>query len=315
MVTTRMMNENSRILITGGGGYLGSKLAEKILPSGAQCYLLDKAFNTISRNLASHYPNLHLVVCDLAEKEFLRKVCQEVNPDHVFHFAASIDRTRDFGQLEEMWKINVGGTLNLLEALKELNYSSFTFASTSDVYGTKNPIPFHEEQIPCPVSPYSITKLMAEELLRSWSALNNKPFTIYRIFLFIGQDMPPTTFIGQLVDSLVKNTEFHMTKGAQRRDYLALNDLLHCMITLTGNPDANGEIINLCSGNSISMKEIADNAQLIGGYRLRVSESLPYRENEIWEIRGANEKLLRLLPGFEPEPISKAMLHLFSILP
>ena len=305
--------KNKRVLITGGGGYLGAKLTEKIAPTGCGCYLFDKCFNLISTTLSETYHNVHLFKGDITDKSGLMNAVKTIAPHYVFHFAASDNRSRDFSIFNDMWYINVQGTLNLLEALQEIPYESFGFSSTSDIYGPHNSLPFHEDQKPAPVSPYSMTKLMAEELIRTWSGIYHKPFTIFRIFLFMGPGMSSTTFMAQLYEAFVSNREFRMTRGKQKRDYLMIHDLLECIIGLTGNNDADGEIINLCSGTSVSMKEIADTVQKLSGHRLQVDYSLPNRENEIWEICGSNEKLKRLLPDFHPVPLMKGIRMLFQI--
>jgi nucleoside-diphosphate-sugar epimerase len=302
-----------KILITGGGGYLGSNLAGKMALKGAECFLFDLVFNTSSVKLSENFSDVHLIKGNLNDLQGLRKTCHDIAPTHVLHFAASLDRSRDFSIYNDISRINVGGTLNLLEALADIPYEFFGFSSTSDVYGTQNPLPFHEDQLPSPVSPYSLTKLMAEDLIRTWSDLYNKPFTIFRIFLFIGPEMPPNTFIGQLQQAYRNNTEFLMTKGEQRRDYLSLEDLLESISLVLYKKNANGEIMNICSGSSVSIKEIAGSIQEISGNRLRISDILPYRENEIWEIRGSNEKLKRLLPEFQPRSIINYINSLFTL--
>lgn len=297
------MNSRTKVLITGGGGYLGSQLGEKLASQGVDCYLMDRSFNAYSETLFSLMQNVHRVSVDLLDQEQLQKKCKEIAPGYIFHFAASLDRSRDFATFDQIRSINLDGLLNLLEALKEVPYAGFYFASTSDVYGTRNPLPFREDMQPEPISPYSLTKLMGEQLLRTWSTLHQKPFSIYRIFLFLGRHMPPTTFFGQLIEAIEQGKEFQMTKGRQKRDYLMLSDLLRCFTELMEVEEAVGETINLCSGISISMKEMVDNLHYRIGKEFKVNHSLPYREQEIWEIRGSNEKLKCLLPHFSPEPI------------
>lgn len=305
--------KESRFLITGGGGYLGSNLAKKLAPSGAECFLFDMAFNATSTLLGGNFSNVHLIEGNLNNLPELKKICVEIAPTHILHFAASLDRSRDFSIFENISKINVGGTLNLLEALSGIPYEFFGFSSTSDVYGTQNKLPFNEDQMPSPISPYSLTKLMAEELIRTWSGLYKKPFTIFRIFLFTGPDMPPTTFIGQLHQAFLNNEEFLMTKGEQLRDYLSIDDLLECITNISQKINANGEILNICSGSSVSLKEITNMVQSITGNRIKISDIIPYRENEIWEIRGSNDKLKKLLPEFHPESILKYIHSIFKI--
>jgi nucleoside-diphosphate-sugar epimerase len=305
--------DSNRIFITGGGGYLGSNLAKKMAPTGVECYLFDRAFNTTSIKLSESSSNVHLMEGDLNDLQRLIKTCQDILPTHILHFAASLDRSRDFSVYNDISRVNVGGTLNLLKALEDIPYEFFGFSSTSDVYGTQNTLPFHEDQLPSPVSPYSLTKLMAEDMIRTWSVLHDKPFTIFRIFLFIGPGMPPNTFIGQLQRAFRNNTEFLMTKGEQKRDYLSLEDLLESISLVLHKKNANGEILNICSGSSVSMKEIAGSVQEISGNCLRISDILPYRENEIWEIRGSNEKLKRLLPEFQPGSVINYINSLFTL--
>jgi nucleoside-diphosphate-sugar epimerase len=313
-VDEQIMNINkSKILITGGGGYLGANMAGKLAPSGVECILFDRMFNSFSLKLSESFSNIHLIEGDINDLPGLQKVCSNIVPTHILHFAASLDRSRDFSIFDRISKINVGGTLNLLEALKDVPYEFFGFSSTSDVYGNQNPLPFHEDQLPSPVSPYSLTKLMAEDLIRTWSVLHKKSFTIFRIFLFLGPEMPPTTFIGQLHHAFLNNEEFIMTKGEQRRDYLSLDDLLECIAVVLQKENANGEIINICSGSSVSIKEIIDTVQVISGNRMRISHVLPYRDNEIWDIRGSNSKLKKMLPEFQPESILKYIQSIFTI--
>ncbi|MDP1622410.1 MAG: SDR family NAD(P)-dependent oxidoreductase [Bacteroidales bacterium] len=303
---------DKKVMITGGGGYLGSKLAERLAHSGIHCFLLDNIFNSTATNLSSKFRHVHLVSADITDLAGLKNACRTISPHRVFHFAASIDRTRDFSRFGEISEINVTGTLNLLEALDDVAYEAFCFSGSSEVYGNMTPVPFSEEQLPVPVSPYSLTKLMAEELIKTWSGIHKKPFMIFRIFLFMGTGMPPVTFLAQLKEAMVRNEEFRMTGGRQKRDYLLLEDLLYCIDTLSKMKEASGETINLCSGNSVSIKEIADTVREITGNTLRINHSLPYRENEIWEIRGSNEKLKKILTGFEPQSFLKGIHSLFE---
>ncbi len=298
---------NKKVLITGGGGYLGSKLAEKIVHSGASCFLLDVAFNQLSESLAEKHRDIHLVKADITDREGILEICTVIRPDYIFHFAASIDRSRDFSIYEKLYRINVEGTVNLLEALKDVPYKAFCYAGSSEVYGTKNPVPFHEDQVPDPVSPYSLTKLMAEQLIRTHSCINNKPFTLFRIFLFWSPDMPETTFLPQLIGAIRRKEPFTMTKGRQKRDYLPVDDLVNTMCILAGKKGTDKEIINLCSGNSISILEIVRLVKKWSPEKPDISMTLPYRPNEIFDIRGSDQKLLRLIPGFEPGSIENEL--------
>jgi nucleoside-diphosphate-sugar epimerase len=289
-----------RILITGGGGYLGSKLATYIAPTSATIYLLDINFNSISTILINNRYNVFRLEVDLKNSQQTAEACRLANPDLIFHFAAALDRERDFSLFNKLFEINVGGTHNLLEGISTVTYSGFYFASTSEVYGTKNSSPFKEDQITNPPSPYSLTKVMAEKLISTFSETYNRPFSIFRFFNFYGDDMPENFFVSQLMASLKSNCIFNMTKGEQQRDYLEINELLYYIAHIVQNPKCIGQIVNICSGKGTPLKDLA--FKIAGKYNkesLINLGSIPYRKNEIWNMIGDNSKLLNLLTNEE----------------
>ncbi|MBU3928505.1 MAG: SDR family NAD(P)-dependent oxidoreductase [Bacteroidetes bacterium] len=284
---------DKRILITGGGGYLGSKFAVFLATTHAEIYLLDVKFNEIAEKLNTEHTQLSKVVCDLTNKDEIESAIHFAQPDLIFHFAALLNRERDFSNYEQLYKVNVEGTLNLLEGLKRVHYSGLYYASSSEVYGNNNPSPFREDQNPSPASPYSLTKLMAESLISTYSQINGKPYTILRIFNFYGPQMPPTFFLSQLEESLNKNIPFEMTGGEQKRDFIYIDDLIELMLKVASESKSNQDIINMCSGQATSIKELAIKtaSQHDKLHLLRIG-ALPYRANEIWEMVGDNRKIL-----------------------
>jgi len=288
--------KDKRILITGGGGYLGSKLAEVFVQSRAKISLLDVNFNHLSESLIINNKNVEKLYADITDKIKLSAVCAEVKPDYIFHFCALLNRERDFSYYDKLYKVNVKGTLNLLEALQTTNYSGFYYSSSSEVYGTTNESPFHEKQIPNPASPYSLTKLMAEDLIKTFSAIHQKPFTILRIFNFIGLDMPENFFINQLIFSLKREEHFQMTGGKQIRDFIPIDQLLAAIIAISKSGISKDETINICSGHGTMLKELAiDIAQKLNKTHLLQIGALSYRENEVWEMVGDNSKLSKYI--------------------
>jgi nucleoside-diphosphate-sugar epimerase len=283
---------NTNVLITGGGGYLGSKLAEKIVNYNATISLIDVQFNRLSEQLNKTKSNLTLYECDINNSEQLSQICKKISPDIIYHFAALLERSRDFSLYKKLYKVNVEGTYNLLEALSTCNYTKFMFSSSSEVYGTLNKTPFTENQIPLPASPYSLTKLMAEEMIRTYSTIKYKPYTIMRLFNFYADDMPENLFYSQLVNTLRRNEEFKMTAGEQIRDFLTVEQVLDYIIKLTETDKSNFEIVNICSGIGIKLKEFATRlAKELGKENLLKIGSVEYRDNEVWEMVGSNNLL------------------------
>jgi UDP-glucose 4-epimerase len=284
-----------RVLITGGGGYLGSMLANDLKIANIELFLTDKNFSSKIREMFLDSNNINFLNADLTDYDQINDACKIANPDIIFHFGAILNRERDFKLYDTLYNINVKGTLNLLQALLPYNYSHFIFSSSSEVYGSLNLSPFNENQIPLPSSPYSLTKLMAENLIKTFSELNIKPYTILRIFNFYGIDMPENFFISQLETALINNKPFEMTKGEQIRDFLEITELINIIIKLL-NCSINKEIINICSGKGVKINELAINIakQQQKEHFLQIG-SLPYRENEIWEMIGDNKKLSTFL--------------------
>jgi len=288
------MFENQKILITGGGGYLGSKLAEILSQYEINLYLLDISFNQKSNSLALINSKVELHNINLTDKDELLKLCHIIQPDYIFHFAAILNRNRDFAIYEKLYNINVGGTFNLLEALKECKYKGFFFASTSEVYGTNNKTPFHEEQFVEPTSPYSLTKYMAESLCKTYCSLYSKPFTIFRFFNFFGPDMPEETFIGQMLTHYRKRKTFHMTEGIQKRDFTYIDDLIDQILFIAQLKTQPFDTYNICSNNSIKMIDLAILFKTLTNNEFVFETSLKYRQNEIWEMYGSNQRILHL---------------------
>ena len=124
---------------------------------------------------------------DITNFEETNTIIQKIKPDIVYHLAANISRNRDFSIYENMAAVNVQGTLNILKSLEGID-AHFIFTSSSEIYGN-NESPFHENQIPKPVSPYSLSKINAEMLIQTYCNNHQKKFTDLRVFNFYGETM------------------------------------------------------------------------------------------------------------------------------
>lgn len=281
--------KNKRVLVTGGNGYLGSFLVKALEKENASVFVA-------SRNTELLYN--HFAV-DITDFDAINKVVQEIKPDVVFHLAANISRNRDFAIYTDMAKVNVTGTLNLLQALQNLD-AHFIFTSSSEIYGN-NESPFHENQLPKPVSPYSLSKVNAEMLIQTYCLNNNKKFTNLRIFNFYGERMPEDFFIPQMINSLKREEDFLMTKGEQTRDFLYVDDVVEALLLTAKNTNSYNETMNVCSGKGTKLSELATavNEKMNAKAKIIVG-AIPYRNNEVWEMIGDNSKIKQKL-GFEPQ--------------
>lgn len=270
-----------RILVTGGNGYLGKHLVSALENEHADVFILDN-------QLASSGNSFN---CDITDRIAVAKAVQTIQPEIIYHLAASLNRERTFDRFDTITKINHDGTYNLLLALKGISYHNFIFTSTSEIYGSNKP-PFTEQQIPQPASPYSLTKLYAENLISNFSITYQKQFTILRLFNFFGNNMPANFFIPQMVEALKNEAQFKMTEGGQKRDFLFIDDVVQALILSAIDENGTNEIFNVCSGDSVSLKELALEIHNELNSRCDIQfGALPYRENEVWDMVGENKKI------------------------
>lgn len=279
--------ENKKVLVTGGKGYLGSLLINQLSKEGAEIY-------STSLKPSLNEREYQVNICDARQVENL---INEVRPDFVFHLAASLDRRRTFDCYEQIMDVNVTGTLNLLRALKEIEYSNLIFTSSSEVYGN-NKSPFSEDSPLMPASPYSLSKAYAEHLITTFSGTYDKNYTILRLFNFYGKNMSENFFIPQLISTLNRNENFEMTEGKQKRDFLYVEDVIQALILSARNNNSRREIFNVCSGTGVSLKELAEEVERnMPGKGKVLYGAIPYRKNEVWEMIGDNTKIKQKL-GF-----------------
>ncbi|MCK5019732.1 MAG: NAD-dependent epimerase/dehydratase family protein [Candidatus Peribacteraceae bacterium] len=284
----RVNLKNKKILVTGGNGYLGRILIKSLLPFSSKIFSVDLNHNSCQNK----------VVCydaDLLDKKKLTELIHDIQPSVIYHLAANLNRTRDFSMAKDIFAVNLTGTLNLLNSLKEVQYDNLIFTSTSEVYGGANiKVPFSENDNFVPASPYSLSKYCAEMSIKTFSEINNRNYTILRLFNFYGKDMSKKFFLPQLIEKLKKNEDFDMTNGEQKRDYLHIDDIINALL-LSSTAKAYNDVFNVCSGAGISLRELAVNLKDNLNSTSKINfGAIPYRENEVWEMIGNNEKISNL---------------------
>lgn len=293
--------KGKKVLVTGASGYLGSRLIQKLLKIEANVYSIDVQ-SKICHPKESYYK------INLNDSVLLNETISEIKPDVIYHLAASLDRTRDFSKTNTIMQTNLLGTVNLLNALKEINYNNFIFVSTSEIYGGDSIItPINEDSVFVPASPYSLSKYCAEMAVKTYSNLHKKNFTILRVFNFFGNNMSESFFLPQLVNKLKSNQDFDMTNGEQKRDFLIIDDVIEALI-LSFQKKAYNQVFNVCSGQGRPIRELAlqFKTQLKSESNINFG-AIQYRNNEVWDLTGDNSKIKQIL-GWRPS------LDIFSII-
>jgi UDP-glucose 4-epimerase len=281
--------KGKKVLVVGGNGYLGSFLTKKLKENGADIFIISKDCKQTNSQF----------IIDITNFDETQKIIQKIKPDIVYHLAASISRNRDFAIYEKMAAVNVQGTLNILRSLEHID-AHFIFTSTSEIYGN-NTSPFHENQIPKPVSPYSLSKINAEMLIQTYCNNHSKKYTNLRVFNFYGENMPEEFFIPQMINSLKKGEDFLMTKGEQVRDFLYVGDVVNALVLTAQNKSSYGQTMNVCSGQGTKLSKLASAVNTSMNTKAKiVLGAIPYRDNEVWEMIGDQSKIKKSI-GFEPK--------------
>ena len=286
-------------LITGAAGFLGAALANHLAFDGHQVRGLD---NLSTGNPQALDRNVHFTQGDVNDRPKLWTLLQNV--DCVFHLAARVSVTESIMFPREYNAVNVGGTVSLMESIRDVGVRRVVFISSGAVYGQNAVQPLHEQLVPHPVSPYAVSKLAAESYVRTIGNLsgietvNLRVFNAYGPGQYLPASHPPVVpnFLRQAVrnGTLVINGDGHHT-----RDYVFLDDTLRAMIAAATAPDLDGFVINIGSGKDISTRKLAQHIMEITDSRAEIIYNP--RSNAGVESMCADLTLAKEKLGYKPQ--------------
>ncbi|MFQ5803910.1 MAG: NAD-dependent epimerase/dehydratase family protein [Candidatus Methylomirabilales bacterium] len=291
--------KGKRVLVTGGAGFIGSHLCRRLVDEGAELFVTVK-YNSIIDNvrLARLWEKITPVEADLRNLDSLMQL-RRIGPQLIYHLAAYNHVGDSFSQVSEAIDSNANGSVNLLEAYEE--YERFVYISSSEVYGYQEQVPFREDLIPCPLSPYAVGKYAGELYARmKWRSFN-RPIVVVRPFNAFGPYQSPRGVICELIIKCLQGEDVVTTEGHQTRDFNFVENLVDGFILAGLCAGIEGEVINLGSGVEVSIRNMAENIHALSGSqsRLRIGD-LPYRPGEIARMfadRRNAERLLGWSPG------------------
>ena len=243
-------------LITGAAGFLGSSLANQLAREGHQVRGLDDLSTGDPQALA---PDVHFTRGDVNDRPKLWTLLQEV--DVVYHLAARVSVQESILYPRDYNAANVGGTVSLMEAMRDVGVRRVVLASSGAVYGDIEAQPLRETVTPNPRSPYAVSKLAAEYYVRTIGRLWGIETVSLRIFNAYGpgQHLPashPPVVPYFLRQALRGGTLVVHGSGDQTRDYLYVDDVVSAMVAASTAPDINGLVINVGSGVELSVREL-----------------------------------------------------------
>src|SRR5512141_1055003 len=243
-------------LITGAAGFLGSSLANHLAREGHQVRGLDDLSTGDPQALA---PDVHFTRGDVSDRPKLWTLLQEV--DVVYHLAARVSVPESILYPRDYNTVNVGGTVALMEAMRDVGVRRVVLASSGAVYGDQAGQPLKESITPNPRSPYAVSKLAAEYYVRTIGALWGIETVSLRIFNAYGpgQHLPashPPVVPHYLKQALRNGTLIVHGDGSQTRDYVYVDDVVSALVAAATAPNVNGLVINVGSGTETSLREL-----------------------------------------------------------
>jgi UDP-glucose 4-epimerase len=245
-----------RFLITGAAGFLGTPLANRLVGEGHNVVGLDD-LSTGSPDRLS--PKVNFIRGDVNDRPKLWSLLQEV--DCVYHLAARVIVPESILYPREYTQVNVGGTVSLMEAMRDVGVRRVIFISSGSIYGNQSIQPLKETARPNPRSPYAVSKLSAEYYVRTIGDLWGIETVCLRVFNAYGpgQRLPPfyAPVIPYFLNQAIQNgTIVIHGDGNQSRDYVYVDDAVEAMVNAASAPKANHLIINVGSGIETSVNEI-----------------------------------------------------------
>jgi UDP-glucuronate 4-epimerase len=295
-----------RILVTGGAGFIGSHLCERLLREGHEVSILDDLNDFYAP--AIKRANLAAVQAagpaafhhgDIRDPAAIAAVFKEHRPEIIFHLAARAGVRPSLESPLLYEETNVRGTMLLLEAARQHGVRKFLFASSSSIYGIANRVPFSEEDnINLPVSPYAATKIAGEKICFTWSHLYALPVICLRFFTVYGPRQRPDLAIHKFT-SLIENGRPlpFFGDGSTGRDYTFIDDIVGGLMAAL-RYDTRYEIFNLGSSHPIRLTELVETLEVAIGKKA-ILDRQPDQPGDVPITYADTSKASRLL-GFTP---------------
>ncbi|UCE07391.1 MAG: GDP-mannose 4,6-dehydratase [bacterium] len=227
------------LLITGGAGFIGSHLIERLLSENHKIICLDN-FNDFYnpaikwKNIkrASQHPNFQLMQGDILDESLLKNIFQQNRFDGIVHLAARAGVRPSVLQSKLYQEVNVSGTLNILEMAKQHQIPKFIMASSSSVYGNNKKVPFSEsDPVDNPISPYAATKKACELLSYTYSALYNISVSCLRFFTVYGPRQRPDMAIHKFTKLIAMDQKIPIYgDGNAKRDFTYITDIINGVV-------------------------------------------------------------------------------------
>jgi UDP-glucuronate 4-epimerase len=301
-----------RVLLTGGAGFIGSHVAEALLTQGHQLSIIDnldnfyepsrKRDNLAQVRQAGDFEYFEIDICDTG---LLRTAVLKARPDTIIHLAARAGVRPSIEQPSLYERVNVAGTVNLLELAREFHVDRVVFGSSSSVYGSTNRVPFSEDDpVLRPISPYAATKLAAELMCYTYASLYGINTVCLRFFTVYGPRQRPDLAIHKFTALMEAGKPIPVFgDGSMGRDYTYVDDIVAGILSsLEYRFPASGvsfDVFNLGNSHPVKLAELIGYLETATG-RVAIRDSMPLQLGDV-PLTWANVDKASNLLGYRPQ--------------
>lgn len=308
-----------KLLVTGGAGFIGSHLVDRLLQSNVERVTVVDDFNDfyepqIKRENISHHlkdPRYKLAEVDIRDHSALEQLFNQNRFDCIVHLAARAGVRPSLGQPQLYTETNINGTLNLLELARQHNIKQFVFGSSSSVYGINAKVPFSEDDpIRQPISPYAATKAAGELLCHTYSHLYGLRCVCLRFFTVYGPRQRPDLAIHKFAKLISQGKPIPVFgDGTTRRDYTYIDDIIDGVIAAIRHNKTDYEVFNLGESRTVELRELISLLEKELDTRATIDRQPP-QPGDVPQTFADITKARALL-GYNPQTQIEAGLHRF----
>jgi len=288
-------------LVTGGAGFIGSHVVERLVALGYRVRVLDDLSEGRRENLAAVWDRIEFIEGDLRDPEIVRRAVRDV--DYVLHQAALRSVPRSVEDPMTTTAVNVLGTVNLLQAAREAGVRRVVFASSSSVYGETSELPLRESQPPRPISPYAVSKLAGEQYCAVFTKLYGMETVSLRYFNVFGPRQDPRSEYAAVIPRFIlaalrgEPLEIH-GDGLQSRDFTYVENVVEANLRAATQPGIAGEVFNIGCGRRYSVLDVKAHLERILGRSLPARHTPP-RKGDVRHTQADMSKAEAAL-GYRP---------------
>ncbi len=261
-----------KYLVTGGAGFIGSHIVDRLLDLGHRVVVLDDFSTGREENLARHQSNRNLTLSRQSVCGDLSALFESERPEAVLHLAALARVQFSIKNPALSHEVNVNGTFNLLEHCRRFGVKRFIFSSSSSVYGMQTRLPLVEKMEPNPISPYALQKLAGEQYCRLYHTVYGLETICLRYFNIFGPRQNPEGDYAGMIPKFIRlisenNPPTIYGDGEQNRDFTYVTAAVEAnlLAAQTDKPAAFGEVFNVGAGGSVSVNEVTQKLFKLAG--------------------------------------------------